>query len=46
MAATTARYSPEEVTALADRLAVADEVDLEQLRMGMAVELEQAAATR
>lgn len=40
MAATTATYSPDEVAGLADRLGVTDEVDLEQMRIGMAVELE------
>lgn len=39
MTATTA-FSPGEVAALAERLGVTNEVDLEQLRIGMQVELE------
>lgn len=37
---TTTRFLPEEVAALAERLGVTDEVDLNQLRIGMEVELE------
>lgn len=37
---TTTTFFPEEVAALAERLGVTDEVDLNQLRIGMEVELE------
>lgn len=40
MSTTTTSFSPKEVAALAERLGVADEVDLDQLRSGMEVELE------
>lgn len=39
-ATTTTNFIPEEVAALAGRLGVTDEVDLNQLRIGMEVELE------
>ena len=40
MHATTASFTSEEVAALANRMGAADTADLEQLRMGMEVELE------
>lgn len=40
MALSTTTFLPEEVAALAERLGVTDEVDLNQLRIGMEVELE------
>jgi CBS domain-containing protein len=40
MIATTASFTPEQVVALAAQLGVSSEVDLEQLRIGMGVELE------
>lgn len=40
MAATTPAFTTSEVAVLADRLGVTNAVDLEQLRIGMEVELE------
>jgi CBS domain-containing protein len=44
MHATTATFTSEEVAALAKRIGAADAVDLEQLRIGMEVELEHGRA--